>query len=66
MYQHTDWGNEPTVSLPAYRTLANGPCGPLIHITPFGTHYCPLDCDGICLTCGQPLEANNGAHPTID
>lgn len=51
-----DWGNEPTVTLPPFRTLPVGQCGDvLIHVTPTGHHLVGMDCDGVCLTCNQPL-----------
>lgn len=60
------WGDEPTVSLKPYRVLHMG-CnddGILIHVTPAGHHVVDLDCDGVCLTCGQPLEGTANATVT--
>ena len=53
-----NWGNEPTVILPRYRTLSLGcpDTGPLIHVTPEGHHYVDLECDGVCLVCNHNLE----------
>jgi len=52
-----EWGDEYTVSLPRYRVLTMGECGPLIHVTPEGHHIVDWDCDGICLVCNHALEA---------
>ena len=56
-----NWGGEKTTRIPRYRIMTMGAkCGPMIHITPEGTHVVTfdLDCEGCCLDCGKPLEAN--------
>lgn len=52
------WSSPPTVVLPPFRTLPMGEGALLIHVTPTGHHMVDMDCDGVCLTCGQPLEGN--------
>jgi len=55
------WERAPDVKLPAYRLMFLGSksTGLPIHVTPEGYHAVSLDCDGICLDCNHPLEAQS-------